>query len=52
MSRNFVTLAAAAAIVVVATLQAQEKPKVQIQIPDPGVPQNMSIEANFVQGRL
>ena len=43
-----VTLAAATAIAT-ATLQAQEKPKVQVQIPDPGVPQNMSIEAKFVR---
>lgn len=48
MLRKAVTLAAAMAIAAVA-LQAQEKPKVQVQIPDPGVPQAMSIEANFVR---
>jgi hypothetical protein len=48
MFRNAVMLAAAAAIAAV-TVQAQEKPKIQVQIPDPGVPQNMSIEANFVR---
>jgi hypothetical protein len=48
MFRNCGTLALAAAFAA-ATLQAQEKPKVQIQIPDPGVPQVMSIEANFVR---
>jgi hypothetical protein len=48
MSRIVLTFAAAAAIAV-ATVHAQEKPKVQVQIPDPGVPQAMSIEANFVR---
>ena len=49
MLRNSVTFAAAIAIAVVVTLQAQEKPKVKVQIPDPGVPQAMSIEATFVR---
>ena len=48
MLRRTVTIAVAMAIAM-AALQAQEKPKVQVQIPDPGVPQNMSIEANFVR---
>jgi hypothetical protein len=48
MSRIVLTFAAAAAIAV-ATVHAQDKPKVQVQIPDPGVPQVMSIEANFVR---
>lgn len=48
MQRNW--LAIAAAIVTLAiTIQAQQKPQLPIQIPDPGVPQAMTMEAKFVR---
>ena len=50
MQRSWLAFAGAITIAVtVATVQAQEKPKVQVQIPDPGVPQAMSIEGKFVR---
>jgi hypothetical protein len=48
MQRNW--LAIAAAIVTLAiTIQAQQKPSLPIQIPNPGVPQAMTMEAKFVR---
>ena len=44
----FVAAVAVAGMAVV-TAQAQEKPKVQVQIPDPGVPQAMTMEGKFVR---
>ncbi len=50
MQRNSLSLAGAVAIALtVVAAHAQEKPKVQVQIPDPGVPQAMSIEGKFVR---
>lgn len=48
MQRNW--LAIAAAIVTLAiTIQAQQKPSLPVQIPNPGVPQAMTMEAKFVR---
>lgn len=51
MQSNWPTFVAAIAISVVATLTAgsQDKPKVQVAIPDPGVPEVMTIEGKFVR---
>jgi hypothetical protein len=51
MQSNWPTFVAAMAISVVATLTAgsQDKPKVQVAIPDPGVPEVMTIEGKFVR---
>jgi hypothetical protein len=51
MQRNWLALAGAvtAAATFIVSAQAQEKPKVQVQIPDPGVPQAMTIEGKFVR---
>jgi hypothetical protein len=43
-------LAIAAAVVTLAiTAQAQQKPQLPVQIPNPGVPQAMTMEAKFVR---
>ena len=48
MQRNWLAFAGAVAIALtVVTVQAQEKPKVQI--PDPGVPEILTIEGKFVR---
>ena len=51
MQRNWLAFIAAVALAGLAGLQAerQEKPKVQVQIPDPGVPQVMTMEGKFVR---
>ena len=48
MFSRWLTLVAAAAIAVVASLQAQEQ-KPQVQIPNPGVPEIMTLEGKFVR---
>ncbi len=50
MVRSSLSFAGAVAIALtVAAVQAQDKPKVQVQIPDPGVPEAMTIEGKFVR---
>jgi len=51
MQKNWLACLAAVAVAGMAGLQAerQEKPKVQVQIPDPGVPQIMTMEGKFVR---
>ncbi len=51
MQRSWLTFVAVLALAGAATLMAtgQDKPKVQVQIPDPGVPEAMSIEGKFVR---
>jgi hypothetical protein len=51
MQRNWLAVAAALTLGAVAAFPAygQEKPKVQVQIPDPGVPQAMTLEGKFVR---
>ena len=51
MQRNWLAFIAAVAVAGMAGLQAegQEKPKVQVQIPNPGVPQIMTMEGKFVR---
>jgi hypothetical protein len=50
MVRCSLSFAGAVAIALtVAAVQAQDKPKVQVQIPDPGVPEAMTIEGKFVR---
>ena len=48
MSRKWLAFVAAAAIAVGAALQAQEQ-KPQVQIPNPGVPEIMTLEGKFVR---
>ena len=48
MVRSWLTFVAAAAIVVVMSAQAQEQ-KPQVQIPNPGVPEIMTLEGKFVR---
>jgi hypothetical protein len=47
MQRDWLAVAAAVTVAGMVALQAQEKPKVQI--PDPGVPQAMTLEGKFVR---
>jgi hypothetical protein len=47
MQRSWLAVAALVTLGVIA--QAQEKPKLPVQIPDPGVPQAMTMEAKFVR---
>ena len=48
MQRN--RLAVAAAVIALAvTIQAQQKPQLPVQIPNPGVPEAMTIEGKFVR---
>ena len=51
MQRSMATLVAAIAVAGAATVLAgnQEKPKVQVAIPNPGVPEVMTIEGKFVR---
>ena len=51
MQKKWLACVAALAVAGLAGLQAerQEKPKVQVQIPDPGVPQVMTMEGKFVR---
>ena len=49
MQRSWLPIAGALAIAATAVVTAQEKPKVQVQIPDPGVPQIMTMEGKFVR---
>lgn len=49
MYRSWLVWAGAVTLAGAATLYAQDKPKVQVQIPDPGVPQAMTIEGKFVR---
>ena len=50
MKNSSLTFVAALALAGAATLAAaQDKPKVQVQIPNPGVPEAMSIEGKFVR---
>ena len=48
MERNWLAVAAAVVTVVVSA-QAQQKPQLPVQIPNPGVPQAMTMEAKFVR---
>jgi len=48
MQRNWLAVAAAVVTVVVSA-QAQQKPQLPVQIPNPGVPQAMTMEAKFVR---
>ena len=49
MQKKWLALVAAVVVAGMAALNAQEKPKVQVQIPDPGVPQAMTLEGKFVR---
>jgi hypothetical protein len=51
MQRNWLSFVAAVVLAGAATLMAtgQDKPRPQVQIPDPGVPEIMSIEGKFVR---
>jgi hypothetical protein len=51
MKRSWLTVVAALALAGAATVLAdgQDKPKVQVAIPDPGVPEALSIEGKFVR---
>jgi len=48
MQRNWLAVAAVVVTVVVSA-QAQQKPQLPVQIPNPGVPQAMTMEAKFVR---
>ena len=48
MQRNWLAVAAAVVTLAVAA-QAQQKPSLPVQIPNPGVPQAMTMEAKFVR---
>ena len=48
MQRNWLAVAAAVVTLAVAA-QAQQKPQLPVQIPNPGVPQAMTMEAKFVR---
>ena len=48
MQRNWLAFATAVVTLAV-TVQAQEKPKLPVEIPNPGVPQAMTIEGKFVR---
>ena len=49
MQRNWLAVAAAVVVTLAFTVQAQEKPQLPVQIPNPGVPQAMTMEAKFVR---
>ena len=50
MQRNWLAFAGAVAIALaVVTAQAQQKPTLPVEIPNPGVPQAMTIEGKFVR---
>jgi hypothetical protein len=48
-SRGLAGLVCTVALVLPGASQAQEKPKVQVQIPEPGVPEIMTMEGKFVR---
>jgi len=48
MHRSWLAIAAVV-VTLVAAAQAQQKPSLPVQIPDPGVPQAMTMEAKFVR---
>ena len=49
MQKSWLTVVAALTLAATVVAAGQDKPKVQVAIPDPGVPEAMSIEGKFVR---